>query len=253
MEEHQMRLSGKIATVTGAASGIGRGSALRFAEEGADVALADLNEGGLEETAHEVRALGRRAIVVPTDVRERAQVERLVARTVDELGGIDIMLANAGVGSGAPFLESTDEQYDRILDTNLRGVYLCGQAAAQAMVARGAGGSIINIASTYAEVTAPRSSVYSASKGGVRMLTKGMAVELGAHGIRVNCIGPGWIRTGMNPLTDEARVARILDGVPLGRIGTPREVAGAALFLASDDAAYVTGIILFVDGGWILQ
>jgi NAD(P)-dependent dehydrogenase (short-subunit alcohol dehydrogenase family) len=172
---------------------------------------------------------------------------------VTELGGLDVMFANAGVGSGGPFLDQDDATYDRIMDVNMRGVYLCGQAAARAMVAQGRGGSIINTASTYAEVTAPQSSVYSASKGGVRMLTKGMAVELGPHGIRVNCIGPGWIRTGMNPLDDEARVARILDGVPLGRIGTPRDVAGAALFLASDDAAYVTGIIIFVDGGWILQ
>jgi NAD(P)-dependent dehydrogenase (short-subunit alcohol dehydrogenase family) len=248
-----VRLSGKVAVVTGAASGIGRRTAVRFAEEGAAVAIADVNEAGLQETAQLVRQAGRDVIVVHTDVRERTQVEQLVARTVAELGGIDIMVANAGVGSGGPFLESTDEQYDRILDTNLRGVYLCGQAAARAMVARGAGGSIINIASTYAEVTAPRSSIYSASKGGVRMLTKGMAVELGPHGIRVNCVGPGWIRTGMNPLTDQARVARILEGVPLGRIGTPRDIAGAVLFLASDDAAYVTGVILFVDGGWILQ
>ncbi len=248
-----MRLQGKVAVITGAASCIGRGSALRFAEEGANLALADTNGDGLEETAQQVRALGRRAVTQVTDVRDRAQVERLVDRAVSELGGLDVMLANAGVGSGAPFLEETDEQYDRIMNTNMRGVYLCGQAAARVMAARGAGGSIINIASTYAEVTAPRSSVYSASKGGVRMLTKGMAVELGPHGIRVNCIGPGWIRTGMNPLTDEARVARILEGVPLGRIGTPRDVAGAALFLASDDAAYVTGVIIFVDGGWILQ
>ena len=163
------------------------------------------------------------------------------------------MVANAGVGSGGPFLEGTDEQYDRLLDTNLRGVYLCGQVAARAMVAHGTGGSIINIASTYAEVTAPGSAVYSASKGAVRMLTKGMAVDLGQHGIRVNCVGPGWIRTGMNPLADQSRVGRILEGVPLGRIGTPQDVAGAILFLASDDSVYVTGVILFVDGGWILQ
>lgn len=248
-----MRLEGKVAVVTGAASGIGRGSAIRFAEEGADLALADVDEAGLEETATEVRRLGRRAIVHRTDVRERAQVEALVDGAVAELGGLDVLMANAGVGSGGPFLEGTDDRYDFVMDVNMRGVYLCGQIAARAMVARGAGGSIINTASTYAEVTAPDSAVYSASKGGVRMLTKGMAVELGPHGIRVNCIGPGWIRTGMNPLTDEARVARILPGVPLGRIGTPREVAGAALFLASDDAAYVTGVILFVDGGWVLQ
>jgi glucose 1-dehydrogenase len=227
-----MRLAGKIAVITGAASGIGRGTAIRFAEEGADLALADVQEQGLAETAAEVRSLGRAAVT--------------------ELGGLDIVMANAGVGSGGLFLEMTDEQYDRVMDTNLRGVYLCCQAAARIMVERGTPGAIINTASTYAEVTAPRSSIYSASKGGVRMLTKTLAVELGQYGIRVNCIGPGWIRTGMNPLTDEQRLARILPGVPLGRVGTPRDVAGAALFLASDDAAYVTGTILFVDGGWIL-
>jgi glucose 1-dehydrogenase len=248
-----MRLAERVAVVTGAASGIGRGTALRFAEEGADLALADVNEEGLEETARQARELGRRVLAQPTDVRERAQVERLVGRAVAELGGIDVMVANAGVGSGGMFLDATDEQYERIMDTNLRGVFYCGQAAARAMVERGAPGSIINIASTYAEVTAPRSAIYSASKGGVRMLTKTMAVELGQYGIRVNCLGPGWIRTGMNPLVDEARVARILEGVPLGRVGTPRDVAGAALFLASDDAAYVTGTIIFVDGGWVLQ
>jgi glucose 1-dehydrogenase len=248
-----VRLEGKVAVVTGAASGIGRGTAIRFAREGADLVVADLNEAGLEETAQSIRDLGRKVVAQPADVRSRAQVDRLVERAVGELGGCAIMVANAGVGSGAQFLDTTDEQYDRIMDTNLRGVYYCGQAAGRAMVAAGTGGSIINIASTYAEVTAPRSTAYSASKGGVRMLTKGMAVELGSSGIRVNCIGPGWIRTGMNPLTDEARVSRILEGVPLGRIGTPDDVAGAALFLASDDAAYVTGIIVFVDGGWVLQ
>jgi len=248
-----LRLEGKVAVVTGAASGIGWATAIRFAEEGADLALADVDEAGLEETAEDVRRLGRRALTRRTDVRERAQVEALVEAATAELGGLDVMVANAGVGRGASFLEGTDEQYDFVMDVNMRGVYLCGQAAARAMVARGTAGSIINTASTYAEVTAPGSAVYSASKGGVRMLTKSMAVELGSHGIRVNCIGPGWIRTGMNPLTDEDRLARILPGVPLGRVGTPRDVAGAALFLASDDAAYVTGVILFVDGGWILQ
>jgi glucose 1-dehydrogenase len=248
-----MRLAGKIAVITGAASGIGRGTAVRFAEEGADMVLADLHEQGLEETANLARQLGRRALTQIADVSKRPQVDALMVRAATELGGLDIVMANAGVGRGGPFLESTDEQYDFIMDINLRGVYHCCQAAARIMVERGAGGSIITTASTYAEVTAPGTTVYSASKGGVRMMTKTMAVELGQHGIRVNCLGPGWIRTGMNPLTDEARVRRILDGVPLGRVGTPRDVAGAALFLASDDAAYVTGVIIFVDGGWILQ
>jgi NAD(P)-dependent dehydrogenase (short-subunit alcohol dehydrogenase family) len=248
-----VRLAGKIAVITGAGSGIGRGTAIRFAEEGADLVLADLHQQGLDETAHDVQKLGRKALTQVTDVRNRPQVDALMARAVSELGGLNILMANAGVGSGASFLESTDEQYDVIMDTNLRGVYHCCQAAARIMVEHGTGGSIINVASTYAEVTAPGSAVYSASKGGVRMLTKTLAVELGQYGIRVNCLGPGWTRTGMNPLTDEAWVSRILVGVPLGRVGTPQDVAGAALFLASDDAAYVTGVILFVDGGWILQ
>ena len=248
-----MRLDGKVAVITGAASGIGQGTALRFAEEGADLVLADMQSGGLEDTAQRCRAFGRRVLSDVLDVRDRAAVEALTSRAMAELGGLDIMVANAGVGSGSSFLDATDETYDRIMDTNMRGVFFCGQCAARQMVATGKGGSIINIASTYAEVTAPGSSIYSASKGGVRMLTKGMAVELGPEGIRVNCIGPGWIRTGMNPLNDEARVARILDKVPLGRVGTPADVAGAALFLASDDSVYVTGTILFVDGGWITQ
>lgn len=248
-----MRLQNRVAVITGAASGIGQGSAIRFAEEGADLAIADLHLDGLQETARAVRDLGRRVLVRQVDVRERDQVESLMSDAVAELGGLDIVMANAGVGSGGLFLEMTDERYDLVMDTNMRGVYLCSQAAARLMVERKTPGSIITIASTYSEVTAPGSSIYSASKGGVRMLTKTLAVELGPYGIRVNCIGPGWIRTGMNPLTDEARLARILPGVPLGRIGTPRDVAGAALFLASDDAAYVTGTIIFVDGGWILQ
>jgi NAD(P)-dependent dehydrogenase (short-subunit alcohol dehydrogenase family) len=248
-----MRLDGKVAIVTGAASGIGRGIALRFAAEGAVVALADVNDAGLAETLRMVRDEGGSGLTQQTDVRERVQVERLVARTVADCGGLDIMVANAGVGYGAPFLDETDQQYDVIMDINLRGVYLCGQIAARVMVARGVGGAIINTASVFAEVTEPEAAIYSASKGGVRMLTKTMAVELGQHHIRVNCLAPGWIRTGMNPLAKEERMESILTRVPLGRIGLPRDVASAALFLASDDAAYVTGIMLYVDGGALLQ
>lgn len=248
-----MRLQGKVAVVTGAASGIGRGIALRFAAEGAALALADVNDAGLQET-HALLPDGHGPVlVIRTDVSKRADVETLVSATVQYLGGLDIMVANAGVGYGAPFLEETDEQYDTIMNINMRGVYLCGQVAGRTMAARGTAGCIINMASIFAEVTEPDAAVYSAAKGGVRMLTKSMALELGGRGIRVNSIAPGWIRTGMNPAKKDAENARILARIALGRKGTPDDVAGVALFLASEDAAYVSGSMIFVDGGGILQ
>lgn len=248
-----MRLQGKVAIVTGAASGIGRGIAIKYAAEGAALALADVNLAGLRETEDLLRDVPGPILVQRTDVSNRSEVEALVDLTLQRLGGLDIMVANAGVGYGAPFLEETDEQYDTIMNINMRGVYLCGQVAGRAMVARGTAGSIINMASIFAEVTEPEAAVYSATKGGVRMLTKSMALELGVHGIRVNCIAPGWIRTGMNPAKKDANEAKILARIALGRKGTPSDVAGVALFLASEDSAYVSGTMIFVDGGGTLQ
>lgn len=247
------RLDGRVAFITGAASGIGQGTAVRFAEEGARLVLADRNADGLESTRAMVDELGAEALVIPLDVRERHHVEDAVARALARWGRLDIMFANAGISSPKPFIDLTEEDWDQVLAVNVKGVAFCGQAAARAMMDCKIPGRIINTASTYSEVTAPGSGPYSSSKGAVRMMTKVMAVELGPHGITVNAIGPGWIRTGMNPLTDPERLGRIIPGIPLGRIGTPRDVAGAALFLASDDGAYVTGVTLFVDGGWIIQ
>lgn len=248
------RLEERVCIITGAASGIGRGTAIRFAEEGAHVVLVDVNEAGLNESARLVAEAGRPAAVHVCDVSVREQVEALVEETVARFGRVDVMFANAGVGGGGKsFMELTEQDWDRVLGTNLKGVVFCGQAAARAMMRLGIPGRIINTASTYSEVCAPNTAAYSASKGGVRMLTKVMAVELGTHGITVNAVAPGWIRTGMNPLTDPDRLARIMPGIPLGRVGTPRDIAGAVLFLASDDGAYVTGTTIFVDGGWILQ
>jgi glucose 1-dehydrogenase len=136
---------------------------------------------------------------------------------------------------------------------NVKGVFFCGQSAARAMIAAGGGGRIVNIASTYAEVTAPECTAYSASKGAVRMLSKAMAVDLAPHGITVNAVGPGWIRTGMNPLDDPERVRELEDTIPLGRVGLPEDVAGVIEFLLSDASAYITGTTTFVDGGWIIQ
>jgi glucose 1-dehydrogenase len=177
----------------------------------------------------------------------------LVAETVERLGGLDVMIANAGVAVDASFLETTEEELNRIIDVNLKGVFFCGQAAARAMIEGGHGGCIINTASTYAEAAAPGSSAYCATKGAVRMLTKVMALELGRQGIRVNAVAPGWIRTGMNPLEDPARNRELEASIPLGRIGTPEDIAGAMWLLASPDARYVNGDMIFVDGGWIVQ
>jgi NAD(P)-dependent dehydrogenase (short-subunit alcohol dehydrogenase family) len=164
---------------------------------------------------------------------------------------VDVMVANAGIPHGTPFLELDEVTWERVLAVNLKGVFLCGQAAARAMVAGGHPGAIVNVASTYAEVTEAGASAYSASKGGVRMLTKSMALELGPRGIRVNAVGPGWIRTGMNPLEDPVQLAQLEPTIPLQRIGMPEDVADVIAFLVSDDARYISGQTLFVDGGWL--
>jgi NAD(P)-dependent dehydrogenase (short-subunit alcohol dehydrogenase family) len=237
-----------VAIVTGAGSGMGRATAFRLARDGYAVVVAEIDAGRAARVAAEI---GDAAIPFALDVSEAAQVEALLTETHERFGRLDVMVANAGVPHSTPFLELDEGTWERVLAVNLRGVFLCGQAAARAMVAGGHPGAIVNVASTYAEVTETGTSAYSASKGGVRMLTKSMALELGPHGIRVNAVGPGWIRTGMNPLDDPAQVARLEPTIPLQRVGLPEDVADVIAFLASDDARYVSGQTLFVDGGWL--
>jgi glucose 1-dehydrogenase len=236
----------RVVVVTGAASGMGRATALRLAEAGARVVGVDVDSDGIARTAAESGGEVRAEVA---DVSDRAAVDDVVARAATDFGRLDGMVANAGIGLGTGFLETTEEELDRVLAVNLKGVFFCGQAAARAMIAAGNGGSIVNVASTYAEITAPERAAYSASKGAVRMLTKAMALDLAPHGITVNAVGPGWIRTGMNPLDDPVRVRELEDTIPIGRIGTPGEVAGVICFLLSADAAYMTGTTTFVDGG----
>jgi NAD(P)-dependent dehydrogenase (short-subunit alcohol dehydrogenase family) len=253
MRETMSESYSRVVVVTGGGSGIGRATALRFARDGARIVAADINGDAAEETARLVGEAGGEASAQAVDVALRAQVEELVQGTVERYGGIDVMVSNAGMGTNAPFLEVTEEDLDRVLDVNLKGVFWCGQLAARAMVARGRGGVIVNTASTYAEVTREGTSTYTASKGGVRMLTKTMALELGQYGIRVVAVGPGWIRTGMNKLDDPERVAQIEATIPLGRVASGDDVAGAIFLLASEDARYITGDTVFVDGGWLVQ
>jgi glucose 1-dehydrogenase len=238
----------RVAIVTGAGSGMGRATAIRLARDGYSVVVAEIDE---QRAASVAQSIGTAALPFAVDVSEAAAVDALLAATLERFGRLDVMVANAGVPHGAPFLELGEDIWERVLAVNLKGVFLCGQAAARAMVAAGRPGAIVNVASTYAEVTAGDASAYSASKGGVRMLTKSMALELGPHGIRVNAVGPGWIQTGMNPLDDPAQLEQLEPTIPLRRIGLPDDVADVIAFLASDDARYVSGQTLFVDGGWL--
>lgn len=245
-------LDGKVALVTGAGSGIGRGSALRLAGAGARVVVADLVEATARETAALIEEQGGKALCVQVDVADRDSVRRTVAAAREAWGGIDILHNNAGVLRRSPFLETPDQELDLLLDVNLRGVFYVAQEVAQAMVRRGSGGRIINTCSMVAYVARRNLAHYNATKGAVMQLTKSMALELGPHGILVNAVAPGVIATGLN--ADVAQTngwGADLARIPLGRLGTPADVAEVVLFLASPAVTYVTGAIIPVDGGYL--
>ena len=245
-----MRLRGRVTAITGGALGIGRATALLFASEGALVALGDVEAGASEKVVHEIAARGGRAIAVPVDVGDAGQVQAFVDRVVAEFGRLDVMFANAGIAHSTPFLEHPEAQWHRVLRVNLTGVFLCGQIAARQMVKQG-GGRIIATASINGFRGVENLVGYNVAKAGVIELTKTMAVELAQHRITVNAIAPAQIDTRLTQsLPEEARTRR-LARIPLGRFGEPEEVARVALFLASDDASYVTGHTLAVDGGYL--
>ncbi|MCH7610148.1 MAG: glucose 1-dehydrogenase [Chloroflexi bacterium] len=242
--------SGKVVLVTGGGRGIGAGLALRFAEAGADVALSFFSsEAGANQVVQSIQALDRNAVAVQADVRSRADVERLVEKTVEELGALDVLINNAGIYPLASVLEMTDEQWDDVLDTNLRSVYLGTQVAASQMIRQGSGGAIVNIASIEAENPASLHSHYHASKAGVVMHTKAAARELGKHDIRVNVVSPGLIWAEDLEVNWPDGVSRYLTAAPLRRLGLPDDVGDACLFLASAAARWITGANLVVDGG----
>jgi 3-oxoacyl-[acyl-carrier protein] reductase len=245
-----MRLQGKVAAITGGALGIGRATALTFAAEGAVTALCDVQADAVETVAREIRERGGKALAMGVDVGDAGQVQAFVDRVVAEHGRLDVMFANAGIAHSAPFLEHPEAQWHRVLRVNLTGVFLCCQAAARQMVKQG-GGRIIAVASINGFRGVENLVGYNAAKAGVIELTRTMAVELAEHGITANAIAPAQIDTRLTRgLPDDARQRRV-ERIPMGRFGEPEDVAKAALFLASDDASYVTGHTLAVDGGYL--
>jgi NAD(P)-dependent dehydrogenase (short-subunit alcohol dehydrogenase family) len=246
-----MRLDGKVAVVTGAAQGLGRACAECMAAEGAKIIVSDMNAEGGESVAAAIRDAGGEARFIACDVGDKAQVDALVAGAVETYGRLDSAVANAGIVNFADFLELGEDDFDAVLRVNLKGVFLTGQAAARQMVKQGSGGTIINMSSINAVVAIPNIVPYVTAKGGVNQLTKAMALALADKGIRVNGIGPGSIMTEMlkSVANDKAAMHKILSRTPMGRAGEPDEIGKVAVFLASEDSSYMTGEIVYVDGG----
>jgi len=245
-------LCGKVALVTGARRGLGRAMAIALARAGAEVAVNDIADGvaEAEAVAEEIRALGRKALVVPADITDGAQVREMIDRVAAEAGGLDILVNNAGIIRDALLLRMTDEAWREVLEVNLTGTFLCTRAAARHMTKHG--GAIVNISSVVGVVGNIGQANYAASKAGIIGLTKACARELAPRGVRVNAVAPGFIRSQMTERLPEQVRERMLSQIPLARMGTPEEVASVVVFLASPAAAYLTGQVICVDGGMVM-
>lgn len=247
----KFKLNGKVALVTGASRGLGQSMAIGLAEAGADVAL--VASTSTDETAAQIRALGRRACQIQANLLEPASVSRIVEATVNELGRIDILVNNAGTIRRAPLLEFTEKDWDDVIQINQKSLFFLSQAVAKQMVKQGHGGKIINIASMLSYQGGIRVPSYTASKSAVMGLTRILANELAAHGINVNAIAPGYMETDNTAAlrADEKRNAEILARIPAGRWGSPEDMQGAVVFLASAASDYMQGYTVAVDGGWL--
>jgi len=247
-----MQLQGKVAIITGSSRGIGQGIALRFAKEGAKVVVNGRSEEAMQETLDMIKKAGGTAIGIAADVSDQAQVKRLVAETIKKFGRLDVMVNNAGIVDTAPLTEMSAETWNKMIAVDLTGVFYGIQEAAKAMKK---GGAIINTSSIAALMGFNGLAHYCAAKGGVLSLTQEAALELAAKKIRVNAIAPGIIETDMTKSIkdDPAQLQGMMARIPLKRLGQPADIAGAALFLASEDSGYVTGQLLVVDGGWMID
>jgi len=251
-ERRAYRFKGRVALVTGAASGIGRACALGLAVEGADLAICDLNEDGLRGVEAAIVAAGRRCFRAVVDVSRKDQVFAFVEAAAAALGPVEILVNNAGTGQFVPFAMMEDEEYDRVMDVNVRSIFHFSRAVLPSMMDRDYG-KIVNITSIMSVIAGQGQSIYNTSKGAAKMMTQGMAVDLSGYGINVNAVGPGMVHTGLtrNLLGDAESAAQFEEKIPKRRIGEPEDIAAGVLFLCSDAASYIHGETLFIDGGMI--
>lgn len=243
-------LAGRVAVVTGGGRGLGRAIALALAEAGADVVVAARSVEEIGRVAGEVGKRGRRSLAVPTDITDEETVERLIRRTVDELGGLDILVNNSGVVHMAPLLETSPEDWDRVVATNLRGTYLCMRTAGRHFAEKGSG-KVINVSSNLAFKGRPRFSAYSASKAAIAALTRTAAVEWARFGVQVNAVAPGYVETDMNAelRTDKELYARVVNQIPARRMARAEEIGPLVVYLASPASDFLTGETIVIDGG----
>lgn len=249
-----MKLQNKTVVVTGAAHGIGKAIAIKFAEEGADVAIFEINLPKAEEVAATIRGLGRKALVVKCDVGDSQQVAKAFEQTVAGFGGVDILVNNTGVIRFSKIVDMPEEDWDFILRTNLKSVFLCSQQAARQMIKQGRGGRIISLSSIHAVLSEPNCGHYTATKGGIEAFSRTLATELAPHKITVNFIRPGATFTELTtPMYTDAVKRSLFERVPMKEIAEASWIANGALFLASDDSRYMTGQSLTIDGGYVMD
>lgn len=246
-----MKLKDKVALITGGARGIGREIAITFAREGADIVVADVNLEATQKTAAEIEALGRKALALEMDVTDLAKVEAGVNKILDKFGKVDILINNAGITKDNLILRMSQVEWDAVINVNLKGTFNCIKAVSRPMIKQRSG-KIVSIASIIGLMGNPGQANYAASKAGIIALTKTVAKELSSRNINANAVAPGFIQTDMTASLPENVRAKMLEAIPLGKLGMPLDVANVCLFLASEDASYITGQVITVDGGMVM-